>query len=106
MYESVVKSMAKQKVTLEILSYHATAPAEEAEKLAQSVVPSTAALRLSDFSFSDFSLDEDMMVKATLRMFMDLDLIERFHMDYGILCRWLLSVRKNYRFSSFLLIPR
>lgn len=37
------------------------------------------------------------MVKAVLRMFMDLDLIERFHMDYTILCRWLLSVRKNYR---------
>lgn len=35
MYESVVKSMAKQKVTLEILSYHATAPVEEAEKFAQ-----------------------------------------------------------------------
>lgn len=97
MYEHVVKSMAKQKVTLEILSYHAMASADDAERLADSVVPSTAALRLSDFSFSDFSLDEDSMVKATLRMFMDLDLIERFHMDYRILCRWLLSVRKNYR---------
>lgn len=73
------------------------ASADDAERLADSVVPSTAALRLSDFSFSDFSLDEDSMVKATLRMFMDLDLIERFHMDYRILCRWLLSVRKNYR---------
>lgn len=97
MYEKVVKSMAKQKVTLEILSYHATAPVEEAEKVSKEVIPSAAALRLSDFSFSDFSLDEDTMVKATLRMFLDLDLIERFHMDYTILCRWLLSVRKNYR---------
>lgn len=30
-------------------------------------------------------------------MFLDLDLVERFHMDYEILCRWLLSVKKNYR---------
>lgn len=97
MYEKVVKSMAKQKVTFEVLSYHATAPFEEAQALAKAVIPSTQALRLFDFAFSDFSLDEDTMVKATLRMFLDLDLIERFHMDYGILCRWLLSVKKNYR---------
>jgi hypothetical protein len=30
-------------------------------------------------------------------MFMDLDLIERFHIDYEVLCRWLASVKKNYR---------
>ena len=30
-------------------------------------------------------------------MFLDLDLIERFHIDYEVLCRWLLSVKKNYR---------
>ena len=97
MYEEVVKAMAKQRVTFEILSYHATAPFQEAQRLAKSVIPSTQALRLADFAFSDFSLDEDTLVKATLRMFLDLDLIERFHMDYGTLCRWLLSVKKNYR---------
>lgn len=32
-YESAVVAMAKQKVTLEVLSYHATAPKDEAEKL-------------------------------------------------------------------------
>lgn len=30
-------------------------------------------------------------------MFLDLDLVERFHIDYEMLCRWLLSVKKNYR---------
>lgn len=97
MYEKVVKSAAKQKVTFEILSYHATSPLEDAQKLAKAVVPSTAALKLTDLRFSDFVLDEDNMVKACLRMFLDLDLIQRFNMDYGVLCRWLLSVRKNYR---------
>ena len=97
MYEKVVKSMAKQKVTFEILSYHASVSKEESISLSRIVIPSSQAFRLTDLSFSDFSLEEDNMVKATLRMFLDLDLIERFHMDYGILCRWLLSVRKNYR---------
>ena len=118
MYEKVVRAMAKQRVTFEVLSYHATAPFEEAQAMARQVrviqlkmatksfhviasnyqvIPSTQAMRLNELSFSDFSLDEDMMVKACLRMFLDLDLIERFHMDYGTVCRWLLSVRKNYR---------
>ncbi|VDN09616.1 unnamed protein product [Dibothriocephalus latus] len=30
-------------------------------------------------------------------MFTDLDLVNRFHIDYISLCRWLLSVKKNYR---------
>ena len=30
-------------------------------------------------------------------MFLDLDLIGRFHIEYDVLCRWLLSVKKNYR---------
>lgn len=35
--------------------------------------------------------------QACLRMFLELDFVERFHIDYEVLCRWLLSVKKNYR---------
>ena len=35
--------------------------------------------------------------QACLRMFLDLDLIERFHIEYNTLCRWLVSVKRNYR---------
>lgn len=35
--------------------------------------------------------------QACLRMFLDLDFVNRFHIDYEVLCRWLLSVKKNYR---------
>lgn len=34
-------------------------------------------------------------------MFLDLDLVERFHIDYEVLCRWLLSVKKNYRHVTY-----
>lgn len=101
MYEKAMKAIAKQRVTLEVLSYHATAPAEEASVLCNKVIPSTQAYRLQDLRFNDFSLDDEEMLKACLRMFMDLDLIERFHIDYGVLCRWLLSVRKNYRHVTY-----
>ena len=37
------------------------------------------------------------MLQAALRMFVDLDFLGRFHIDYLTLCRWLASVKKNYR---------
>ncbi len=47
-------------------------------------IPSTSAMHLGDIRFNDFSLDEDSMNKACMRMFLDLDLIERFHIDYTV----------------------
>ncbi|XP_065332643.1 dual 3',5'-cyclic-AMP and -GMP phosphodiesterase 11 isoform X1 [Cloeon dipterum] len=97
MYEKAVVAMAKQSVTLEVLSYHASASLDEAHRLKSYVVPSSKKLRLLDFTFDDIHMSDDETLKACLRMFMDLDLIERFHIDYEVLCRWLSSVKKNYR---------
>ena len=41
------------------------------------------------------------MLQAALRMFIDLDFPSRFHIDYNVLCRWLVSVRKNYRAVAY-----
>ncbi|TRY74606.1 hypothetical protein TCAL_00771, partial [Tigriopus californicus] len=97
MYEKAVVAMAKQQVTLEVLSYHASAPLEDGIRLARQKIPSTAALKLNSFSFDDFSLEDDETLQAALRMFIDLDFPGRFHIDYTVLCRWLVSVKKNYR---------
>lgn len=97
MYEKVVKIMAKQRVTFEVLSYHATAPLEEAKKLYQEPIPSCYALNLSSIKFNDFSLDDQLMLKSCLRFFLDLDLMRRFQIDQLVLCNWILSVQKNYR---------
>lgn len=64
MYEKTVVAMAKQQVTLEVLSYHAAAPIDDAIKLASKVISSAAAIRLQSFSFDDFGLDDD----ATLQV--------------------------------------
>ncbi|GIY10440.1 dual 3',5'-cyclic-AMP and -GMP phosphodiesterase 11 [Caerostris extrusa] len=53
--------------------------------------------KLHDLKFDDFSLNDKEMLKACIRMFMDLGFIQRFRIEYDVLCRWLLSVRKNYR---------
>ncbi|CAH2300670.1 cGMP-specific 3, 5 -cyclic phosphodiesterase isoform X1 [Pelobates cultripes] len=100
MYEVVERAMAKQMVTLEILSYHASAAEEETMELqvtAGAVVPSAQSLRLTDFYFSDFELSDMETTLATSRMFTDLNLVQTFQMKYETLCRWILSVKKNYR---------
>jgi len=101
MYETACEARAKQQVTLEVLSYHAIAPLDEAIKLSRQKVPSAATLQLHSFQFDDFSLKDTDMLKASLRMFTDLDLINRFNIDYFTLCRWLCSVRRNYRSVTY-----
>ncbi|XP_053348533.1 cGMP-specific 3',5'-cyclic phosphodiesterase isoform X1 [Clarias gariepinus] len=100
MYETVERAMAKQEVTLEVLSYHASAGEEETRALevtAAATVPSAQSLRLLDFSFSDFDLTDAETTQATIRMFVDLKLVQNFQMKYKSLCQWILSVKKNYR---------
>ncbi|XP_031352670.1 dual 3',5'-cyclic-AMP and -GMP phosphodiesterase 11 isoform X3 [Photinus pyralis] len=97
MYERAVVAIAKQSVTLEVLSYHATASIEDAQRIRALRVPSAVYLGLHNFAFDDVHLSDDDTITSCVRMFLDLDLVERFHMDYEVLCRWLLSVKKNYR---------
>ncbi|KAG7221525.1 hypothetical protein INR49_017181 [Caranx melampygus] len=100
MYETVERAMAKQEVTLEVLSYHASAAEEESWELqvtAVATVPSAQSLHLLDFSFSDFDLSDTETTLATIRMFVDLNLVQTFQMKYTSLCQWVLSVKKNYR---------
>ncbi|KAE8744838.1 hypothetical protein FOCC_FOCC008562 [Frankliniella occidentalis] len=97
MYEKAIIAMAKQSVTLDVLSYHASASLDDARRLQRQVVPSAQKFQLHDFKFDDINMTQDETLKACLRMFLDLDFVNRFHIDYEVLCRWLLSVRKNYR---------
>ncbi|XP_028162206.1 cGMP-specific 3',5'-cyclic phosphodiesterase-like, partial [Ostrinia furnacalis] len=97
MYENACKLMAKQKVALECLSYHATASTEDTTKLCQDIIPSAEIYNLYSFQFHDFDLSDEDTCRATLRMFLQCNLVEKFHIPYDVLCRWILSVKKNYR---------
>ncbi|CAK9795385.1 cGMP-specific 3',5'-cyclic phosphodiesterase [Anthophora plagiata] len=97
MYESACKLMAKQKVALECLSYHATASNDDTLKLTSEPIPSAESFNLYSFTFIDFDLTDEDTCRATIRMFKQCDLIQKFHIPYEVLCRWVLSVKKNYR---------
>ncbi|XP_034284240.1 dual 3',5'-cyclic-AMP and -GMP phosphodiesterase 11A isoform X2 [Pantherophis guttatus] len=97
MYDQVKKSWAKQSVALDVLSYHATCSKAELDKFKTANIPLVSELGIDNVHFDDFSLDTDTMIAAALRMFMELGIVQKFRIDYETLCRWLLTVRKNYR---------
>ncbi|XP_012288226.1 cGMP-specific 3',5'-cyclic phosphodiesterase [Orussus abietinus] len=97
MYESACKLMAKQKVALECLSYHATASNEDTIKLTSDPIPTAEKYNLYSFTFIDFDLSDEDTCRATVRMFKQCNLIQKFHIPYDVMCRWILSVKKNYR---------
>ncbi|GIY54482.1 dual 3',5'-cyclic-AMP and -GMP phosphodiesterase 11 [Caerostris darwini] len=81
LYERAMKATAKTKVTLEVLSYHATAPLEEVQELLREY---HIAYKLHDLKFDYFSLSDKEMLKACLRMFKDLGFIQRFRIEYDV----------------------
>ncbi|KAK3551315.1 hypothetical protein QTP70_013919 [Hemibagrus guttatus] len=101
MYNQVKKAWAKQSVALDMLSYHATCSKAEVDRLKAAKVPLSSELGIDEFHFNDFSLDNDAMITASLRMFLELSVVQKFKMDYEVLCRWLLTVRKNYRTVAY-----
>uniref|UniRef100_A0A4W6GBJ4 Phosphodiesterase n=1 Tax=Lates calcarifer TaxID=8187 RepID=A0A4W6GBJ4_LATCA len=88
---------ASIEVTQEVLAYHITAAEQEIQALQEATVPSAESLHILDFHFSDFGLPEDLTTQATIRMFLDLNLVQEFNMDYKSLCQWVLTVRRGYR---------
>lgn len=38
-----------------------------------------------DFHFSDFGIPEDVTTQATIRMFLDLNLVQDFNIDYKVI---------------------
>ncbi|XP_028401446.1 dual 3',5'-cyclic-AMP and -GMP phosphodiesterase 11-like isoform X2 [Dendronephthya gigantea] len=100
-YEDVQKAMAKQRVAFEILSYHATASPEEVTKLKKMEDSPAISRSLLDFGFDDDTLDEMNTCYATLNMFYELGLHLRFGIEKDVLCRWIMSVKKNYRHVTY-----
>ncbi|XP_042254622.1 cGMP-specific 3',5'-cyclic phosphodiesterase [Thunnus maccoyii] len=88
---------ASIEVTQEVLAYHITAAEEEIQALQEVTIPSAESLHILDFHFSDFGLPEDLTTQATIRMFLDLNLVQDFKIDYKNLCQWVLTVRRGYR---------
>ncbi len=96
-YEYVARLIAKQNVAFEVLSYHVIASEDDAQRISNICVPEANQLRLYSWEFNDMILTDDETVLASVRMFMELDLLKIFHIPHDVMCRWALSIKKNYR---------
>ncbi|KAL4229189.1 Dual 3' [Mactra antiquata] len=97
LYEEVALSAAKQQVALEVLSYHAGVEHDEVDKIKRSLIPPAPEWKIHELTFNDFSLSNDEMIVAGVRIFKDLGFMKAFRIEIDALCRFLLTVKKNYR---------
>ena len=84
MYEGACRLMAKQKVALDCLSYHAAASDEDTDALAKTNVPPATNFLLDSYKFNDMDMSDDDTLRVTLRMFMDFGLINQFQIPYRV----------------------
>lgn len=47
-------------------------------------IPLSSELGIDVFHFNDFSLDNDAMITASLRMFLELSVVQKFKIDYEV----------------------
>lgn len=52
--------------------------------LQETTISSAESLNILDFHFTDFGLPEDATTQATVRMFLDLNLVQDFNIDYKV----------------------
>jgi cGMP-specific 3',5'-cyclic phosphodiesterase len=60
-------------------------------------VPPAQEFNLYSYKFNDTLFGDSTTLKIVLRMFMDFDLMNKFSIPHNVVCRWALSVKKNYR---------
>ncbi|CAF3343151.1 unnamed protein product [Rotaria socialis] len=96
-YEHVVRLTAKQNVAFEVLSYHAVASEEDVQRMIHISIPEANQLRLYSWDFNDMILTDDETILTSIRMFVELDLLKTYRIPQDVMCRWMLSVKKNYR---------
>ncbi len=96
-YENVVRLTAKQNVAFEVLSYHVIASEEDVHRIVHISLPEANQVRLYSWEFNDMILTDDETILASIRMFMELELLKKFRIPHHVMCRWMLSVKKNYR---------
>uniref|UniRef100_A0A1I8JFR9 Phosphodiesterase n=1 Tax=Macrostomum lignano TaxID=282301 RepID=A0A1I8JFR9_9PLAT len=101
MFERAEVAKRRQQVALEVLSYHAVASSEDAQKLAKCLIPSSRFLGINEFSFSDLAMSDEETLISVIKMFEDTGLFSAFKLNYASFCRWILSVKENYRAVTY-----
>uniref|UniRef100_A0A674KBZ0 Phosphodiesterase n=1 Tax=Terrapene triunguis TaxID=2587831 RepID=A0A674KBZ0_9SAUR len=60
-------------------------------------LPDPKEVELYEFRFSDFPVTEHGLIKCGIRLFFEINVVEKFKVPAEVLTRWMYTVRKGYR---------
>ncbi|XP_066211384.1 cone cGMP-specific 3',5'-cyclic phosphodiesterase subunit alpha' [Saccopteryx leptura] len=64
-------------------------------------LPDPKTADLYEFHFSDFPITEHGLIKCGLRLFFEINVVEKFKVPVEVLTRWMYTVRKGYRSITY-----
>ncbi|XP_046510382.1 cone cGMP-specific 3',5'-cyclic phosphodiesterase subunit alpha' [Equus quagga] len=64
-------------------------------------LPDPKAVDLYEFRFSDFPITEHGLIKCGLRLFFEINVVEKFKVPVEVLTRWMYTVKKGYRSVTY-----
>uniref|UniRef100_A0A8D2IMG6 Phosphodiesterase n=1 Tax=Varanus komodoensis TaxID=61221 RepID=A0A8D2IMG6_VARKO len=66
-------------------------------KILKEELPDPQNVELYEFRFSDFPVTEHELIKCGIRLFFEINVVEKFKVPAEVLTRWMYTVRKGYR---------
>uniref|UniRef100_A0A670HWB5 Phosphodiesterase n=1 Tax=Podarcis muralis TaxID=64176 RepID=A0A670HWB5_PODMU len=113
-YDKMNKLENRKDIAQEMLMYQTKATAAEIQTILVNVIdencdekqlikilkeelPEPKDVELYEFRFSDFPVTEHELIKCGIRMFFEINVVEKFKVPAEVLTRWMYTVRKGYR---------
>ncbi|XP_008935603.1 PREDICTED: cone cGMP-specific 3',5'-cyclic phosphodiesterase subunit alpha' isoform X2 [Merops nubicus] len=93
---SEVESILKYKEKLNVNSIEECDP-KDLIRILKEELPDPKDLELYEFRFSDFPVTEHGLITCGIRLFFEINVVEKFKVPAEVLTRWMYTVRKGYR---------
>ncbi|KAG8523577.1 Cone cGMP-specific 3',5'-cyclic phosphodiesterase subunit alpha' [Galemys pyrenaicus] len=100
-YEKMSKLENRKDIAQEMLMNQTKATPDEIMSILKEDLPDPKAVDLYEFHFSDFSVTEHGLIKCGLRLFFEINVVEKFRVPVEVLTRWMYTVRKGYRSVTY-----
>ncbi|XP_033005154.1 cone cGMP-specific 3',5'-cyclic phosphodiesterase subunit alpha' isoform X2 [Lacerta agilis] len=85
----------KEKLNLDVIDENCDE--KQLIKILKEELPEPKDVELYEFRFSDFPVTEHELIKCGIRMFFEINVVEKFKVPAEVLTRWMYTVRKGYR---------
>uniref|UniRef100_A0A803Y799 Phosphodiesterase n=1 Tax=Meleagris gallopavo TaxID=9103 RepID=A0A803Y799_MELGA len=109
-YDKMNKLENRKDIAQEMLMYQTKATPTEVEsilvkecdekdliRILKEELPDPKDLELYEFRFSDFPVTEHGLITCGIRLFFEINVVEKFKVPAEVLTRWMYTVRKGYR---------